>query len=34
MRRVNWGCFGAIIYCVVVDCLLLLALAKVVAGLC
>ena len=33
MRRVNWGCLGAIIYTLVVDCLLLLALAKVLVGL-
>ena len=33
MRRVNWGCLAAIVYTVIVDCLLLLAVAKVLAWL-
>ena len=33
MKRVNCGCLGAIIYALVMDCLLLLALAKVLVGL-
>lgn len=32
MRHWNWGCIGAIAYCLFVDCALCLLLAKAVAG--